>query len=245
MLCYSLFWKFKALCRLKTWHIVEDTCLVSGEHYYSAITYTKRDHCSLHWRLPSSRGKNELRQVHLSPSCLLRSTKNEKRGKQMAKQINYRKKNHVTCQIYTLFYVAVSFLPVAHIFKIEFWKPNTLLKPFMLHQFTEVDSFFCSCFDEPKSNKHGVCLWHWGSFLILPSESQCLMLSSTGSPLNSQWGEKNQNKREREKSSINHTSHLSHSTKKPHDVGLRGRTDSTTVANWEKLHMKSFHIRSD
>lgn len=26
-------------------------------------------------------------------------------GKQMAKRINYRKKNHVTCQIYTLFYV--------------------------------------------------------------------------------------------------------------------------------------------
>lgn len=38
--------------------------------------------------------------------CLLRSKKDgEKRGKQMAKRINYMKKNHVTCQIYTLFYV--------------------------------------------------------------------------------------------------------------------------------------------
>ena len=33
--------------------------------------------------------------------------KEKKGGKQMAKQINYTKKNHVTCQIYTLFYVAV------------------------------------------------------------------------------------------------------------------------------------------
>lgn len=58
------------------------------------------------------------------------------------------------------------------------------------------------------------------------------------------WGV--QNKRKREKSSIDHTFHLSHSKKEPYDVGLRGQTDSNSVANWgKKIHMKSFHIRSD
>lgn len=93
-------------------------------------------------------GKNELHQVHLSHQLpLLCSTKMKKGGKQMAKQINYTKKNHVTCQIYTLFFVAVFlsfffFPPTAHIFEIEFWKPYTLLTPFMLHQFSQVDSYF-------------------------------------------------------------------------------------------------------
>lgn len=68
------------------------------------------------------------------------------------------------------------FLPTAHIFEIEFWKPYTLLTPFMLHQFTEVDSFlsfffftpalFLFCFHDIKSNKQAVCSWHLCSFLI-------------------------------------------------------------------------------
>lgn len=102
--------------------------------------HRKSTHCSLHWRLPSSvEGKMNSRFIYHT-RCLLRSTKDEKRGKQMAKQINYTKKNHVTCQIYTLFYVAVFFFSC--IVEIEFWKPYTLLTPFMLHQFIEVDSFF-------------------------------------------------------------------------------------------------------
>ncbi len=35
-------------------HIVRDTCSVSEEHYYSAITCTGKHRRSLHWRLPSS-----------------------------------------------------------------------------------------------------------------------------------------------------------------------------------------------
>lgn len=59
----------------------------------------------------------------------------------MAKQINYTKKNHVTCQIYTLLYVAVFFLPTARIVEIEFWITYTLLTPFALHQLIEAGSF--------------------------------------------------------------------------------------------------------
>lgn len=129
-------------------HIEGDTCLASEEHYYSAITCTGKRHCSLHWRLPGSvEGKMNSTRFIYHTSCLQCSTKDEKRGKQMANQINYTKKNHVTCQIYTLFYVAVFFLPTSRtFFEIEFWKPYTLLTPFMLHQFTEVDSFFSLSF---------------------------------------------------------------------------------------------------
>lgn len=59
--------------------------------------------------------------------------------------------------------------------------------------------------------------------------------------------ESEQEGRESERKKIKHQPHFPFESlnKEPHDVGLRGWTDSTSVANWEKIHMESFHIRSD
>lgn len=122
----------------------------------------------MHWRLHGGAqgGKMNSPRFIYHTRCLPCSTKDEKMGKQMAKQINYTKRNHVTCQIHSvLCHSAPLPLPTAHIFVIDFFKkPYTLLTPFMLHQFTEVDSTpsssFSSNFNETKSNKHCVCSLH-------------------------------------------------------------------------------------
>lgn len=124
-----------------------DTCLISEEHYYSAITWTGKHHCSMHWRLPSSaEGKMNSTRFIYHTSCLLCSTKDEKRGETNGKanQLHEKESCHLSNIHSVLCRYFVFSLPTAHIFEIEFWKPYTLLTPFMLHQFTEVGSFFFS-----------------------------------------------------------------------------------------------------
>lgn len=139
-------WKYHA--DWKSTHSGRRMLLVSEEHYYSAITCPGKHQCSLHWRLPSSVEGGQMNSASFiyHTSCLLCSTKDEKGGnKWQSKSITQKRimspVKYTLCSMSPVFFSCV-WLPPAHIFEIEFWKPYTLLRPFMLHQFTEVGSFF-------------------------------------------------------------------------------------------------------
>lgn len=144
--------------------------------------------------------------------CLLRSKKDgEIGGKQMAKRINYMKKNHVTCQIYTLFYV-----------ELRCW--NWILKTLYIintFQASSVWGFLLRPVLIPqKSNKQFVHdVWsHFNLILVRIKLGVC--------------GENQRGKRRKEKQNINHSFHFSYSVKEPHDEGLRGQPENTSVAKW-------------
>lgn len=177
-------------------------------------------------------------------SCLLRSTKDEKGGKQMAKQINYKKKNHITCQIYTLLYVAVFFPPPAHIVEIEFWRTYTLLTPFMLDQlieffFSHLSPLFCQ-----HKIKYIVCLCHPCSFYIYISDTW----NPKESPFKLILGDGGVEKKWHINTSVQATQRQKRNKHKKRTPwgGLKrlGRQHQCGLVG-KKIHMKSFHIRSD
>lgn len=174
-------------------------------------------------------------------SCLLRSTKDEKGGKQMAKQINYKKKNHVTCQIYTLLYVAVFFPPTSSHCR------NWILKNLYIINTLHAPSTYrvppLRCFVSTKSNILFVYVIHaLFTFTLARHEIQKRV------PLNSYWVALGRKKSD---ASILPFKPLkgkkeTNIKKEPHEVGLRGWAENSSCGLvGKKIHMKSFHIRSD
>lgn len=124
----------------------------------------------------------------IKPTASYVSPKMKKREKQMAKQINYMKKNHVTCQISTLSCVAVSVFFSYSGTHFWDWILKTLYIINTLHASSiqpRWDLFFFLfrlCFDETKSNKHTVCSGRQCSFFLIQHiMSQRHLLNSTRS----------------------------------------------------------------
>lgn len=175
----------------------------------------------------------------------------------MAKQINYTKKNHVTCQIYTLLYVAVFFSSNSS--QCRNWILNNL---YIINTLRASSTYrgrvFISsllCFISTKSNKlfvYDIYALFTFTFYIYISKNQCntwnpkessfkLTLGGGGGGGGGEGGAEVQEGRVREKWSINHTfcssrSKAKRQTKEPHEVGLRGWMDSTSVAKCEKKY---------
>ena len=153
-----------------------------------------------HLRLPSGVEEEMNSGFIYHARCLLRSKKDGEieggGGEQMAKRINYMKKNHVTCQIYALFYV-----------ELRCW--NWILKTLYIintFQASSVWGFLLRPGLMPqKSNKQFVHdIWsHFNLALVriylgVPSDWQKTM---------SMWWESEEKRRE-EKRSIKHSFHL-------------------------------------
>lgn len=106
----------------------------------------------------------------ITPAASYAPQKMKKGGKQMAKQINYTKKNHVTCQIYTLCYVVLGFFPSSN--GAHFW--NWILKTLYIINTLHTSSiyrgrfFFFGCCSLSLLFRcdliNGVCSWHLCSF---------------------------------------------------------------------------------
>lgn len=119
-------------------HLVGDTCLVIGKHYCSIKTLHRKNttvQCTggypaiwgEKWTPPGS-------SITLAASyAAQKMKKGETNGK--ANQLHEKESCHLS-NIHRSVMFFFFFLPAAHIFKIEFWKPYTLLTAFMLYQLT-------------------------------------------------------------------------------------------------------------
>lgn len=134
----------------------------------------------------------------------------------MAKRINYMKKNHVSCQIHTLFYVVPP-------------RWNWILKTLYIintFQASSAPGFLLRPVRTP-----------WRSKKLFARDIRCCFnltlarvgVIQLGAPPGSRCLRRESEEKRRE---VNHTFHLSHSVKEPRDEGLRGRPENTSVAKW-------------